>query len=269
MERDLRGFDDAIEESFPDIGALRLRVSKRGLQVSPLRASRRAVARGIPERRLARGSRENPRGGRSGPGAFGNLPAEARNGAGDHTPDGLFGILSRGGRLHILRQAKRHTRGTGARERGGKPRGLLSRHNGHRSHKTRAHLREVPQSREDKHAGHRRGLLRRAPRRDNKVRDRQVRGGQGGPDRHLRNHVLKGRDKGRRPGARASLRGCRQALETHSHLQGKGLQHRGGGEEGEGREARARRERGTRPRGGGGQVSREHGSATPPPTPRA
>ena len=87
-------------------------------------------------------------------------------------------------------------------------RGLVHAHHRRRSARLRSHLRALPEPRARVAARHRRGLLRAAPRRGDRLRHAEVRPRERRADHHLRDDEGEGRGAGRRARARHAV--CRR-----------------------------------------------------------
>ncbi len=90
----------------------------------------------------------------------------------------------------LLKEAREKGHPGRARPRlgGGQPPRLRPGDHRDRPPRVRPPFRTLPQPRADQPAGHRHGLLRPPPRRDDRVRDPEIRPGERLPDHHLRDH---------------------------------------------------------------------------------
>ena len=155
----------------------------------------------VPARARARGAARALRRSRAGGGARARRLRARRDRA-----DGLQRLLPDRVGLRQVRQ------GLGDRGRAGPRLGrrlagrLLAADHRRRSAPLRPAVRALPQPRARVDAGHRHRLLGARPRARDPVRDRQVRQGVGGADRHVRQDVPAGGDARRRARARARLR---------------------------------------------------------------
>ncbi len=121
--------------------------------------------------------------------------------AGRHQHDGVRLVLSHRVGFHQVRARPRHSGRSGPRLGGRLGRLVLPADHRPRPDQVRADLRAVPEPRAHLDAGYRHRLLRRAARRSDPLRHRQVRQGPRRADRHLRYDGGAGGDSRRRPRA--------------------------------------------------------------------